>query len=169
MQFHSKVFCTKFDFVQISFFPFYANNRMFLSWWIAQVSVCDRLWASNELKTSIELEWAIHLLNFEPAGISCIELWAQWAKTHQALSLGHKVSIFFLSTGLPLARTKWVQSTFSSYCQLSSNQRHWFTSSIILPRKIFRKHWESHLGLSGEKQVCYLCAMQPPRSLNLNI
>ena len=30
----------------------------------------------------------------------------------------------FCSTDLPLARTRWVQSTFSSPCPLSSNQHH---------------------------------------------
>ena len=28
--------------------------------------------------------------------------------------------------------------------------------------KFFGECWESNLGLLGEKQVCYLCAMQPP-------
>ena len=38
-------------------------------------------------------------------------------------------------------RTRWVWSTFSSHCPLSSNQRRWLTSatSIILPLNFF---WE---------------------------
>ena len=48
---------------------------------------------------------------------------------------GQQVSpnFFFRRTGLPVARTRWVQSTFSSHCQLSSNQCRWLTpaTSII--------------------------------------
>ena len=36
---------------------------------------------------------------------------------------------FFCRTGLPLARTRWVWSTFSSHCQLSSKQCRWLTSA----------------------------------------
>ena len=44
----------------------------------------------------------------------------------------------FCRTGLPLARTRWVRSTFSSHCPLSSNQRRWLASAtwIIFPLKI---------------------------------
>ena len=43
----------------------------------------------------------------------------------------------FCSTGLPLARTRWVRSTLSSHCPLTSDQVHWFTSAtaIIFPLK----------------------------------
>ena len=70
----------------------------------------------------------------------------------------------FCSTGLPLARTRWVRLTFSSHGPLSSNQRHWFTSAklIIFPLKKIRECCESNLGLLGEKQKCYLRAMHPP-------
>ena len=42
-------------------------------------------------------------------------------------------------TGLPLARTGWVWSTFSRHCPLSSYQCHWLTSaaSMIFPLKFF--------------------------------
>ena len=36
---------------------------------------------------------------------------------------GLELAIFFCSTGLPLARTRWDRSTFSSHCPLSSYQR----------------------------------------------
>ena len=64
---------------------------------------------------------------------------------------------------MPLACTRWVRSTFSSHCLLSSNQCHWLTSatSIIVPLKFFWDSWESNPGQLDEKQVCYLCAMQP--------
>ena len=40
---------------------------------------------------------------------------------------------YFCRTGLPLARTRWAWSTFSSHCPLSSNQHRWLTwaTSII--------------------------------------
>ena len=38
---------------------------------------------------------------------------------------------FFCITSLPLAFTRWVQSTFSSHCPLSSKQRHWLTSAKV--------------------------------------
>ena len=71
---------------------------------------------------------------------------------------------FFCRTGFPLARTRWVQSIFSSHCPLSSNQCHWLTSAtlIIFPPEVFWECWELNLGLLSEKQVCYLYAMQPP-------
>ena len=47
-----------------------------------------------------------------------------------------KISIRILelvcSTCMPLARTKWFRSTFSSHCPLSSNQRRWLTSAIVI-------------------------------------
>ena len=44
------------------------------------------------------------------------------------------VAIFFIfcCTGLPLARTRWVRSTFSSHCSHSSNQRRWLTSASLI-------------------------------------
>ena len=70
----------------------------------------------------------------------------------------------FCSTGLPLARTWLVGSTFSSHYILSSKQHHWLTSapSIIFPLIKYWECWESNPPMLGEKQVCYLCAMQPP-------
>ena len=45
--------------------------------------------------------------------------------------------MFFCRDGLPLARSRWVWSTFSSHCPLSSIQPHWLTSatSIFFPHK----------------------------------
>ena len=47
---------------------------------------------------------------------------------------------------------------------LSSYQRSWLTSAtlIIFHLKFLWECCESNPGLLGEKQVCYLCAMQPP-------
>ena len=81
-------------------------------------------------------------------------------------SQGH---LCFCSTDLPLARTRWVQSRFSSHCPLSSHQRSWLTSetSIISSLKVFWERWELNLGPLGEKQVWYLCAMQPTMVINV--
>ena len=72
----------------------------------------------------------------------------------------------FCRTGLPLARIICVWSTLLSHSPLSSNQGCWWTSttSIIFPQKSFGGLLEIEPGLLGEKQVCYLCAMQPPLS-----
>ena len=71
---------------------------------------------------------------------------------------------FLCRTGLPLARTRWVWSTFPSHCPLSSNPRCWLTSATLIrfSSKNFLENWNSNSRLLGEKQVCYLCAMQPP-------
>ena len=47
--------------------------------------------------------------------------------------------VIFCSTGLPQAKTRWVQSKFSSHCPLSSNRGRWLTSatSIFFPLKFF--------------------------------
>ena len=39
--------------------------------------------------------------------------------------------MFYCSTGLPLARTRSVWSTFSSHFSLSSKQRRWLTSATL--------------------------------------
>ena len=87
----------------------------------------------------------------------------------RAIVLNYFTCSYFFSTCLPLAGTRWVRSSFSSHCPLSSNQRHWLTSatSIIFPVNIFGECWESNPRLLGEKQVCYLCAMQPTLHLIL--
>ena len=58
-----------------------------------------------------------------------------------------KVALFMCNIGLPLAWTRWVPSTFSSHCPLSSKQQHWITSAslIIFPLKKFRECWEVNL------------------------
>ena len=43
----------------------------------------------------------------------------------------NKKFFVLLACHYPLARFKWVPSTFSSHCQLSSTQRHWLTSAAI--------------------------------------
>ena len=40
-----------------------------------------------------------------------------------------ELTILFSSAGLSLARTRWVLSTVSSHCPLSSNQRRWLASA----------------------------------------
>ena len=66
----------------------------------------------------------------------------------------------FCSTSMPLTSTRWVQLTFSSLCPLyykqhcqKKSQRHW-----TIPKKFLGECWESN---PGEKQECFLCAMQP--------
>ena len=57
---------------------------------------------------------------------------------------------------------------FSSRCPLSSNQHNWLTTamSIICILKKFLELWKLNPELLCKKQVCYLCALQPP-PLNL--
>ena len=63
---------------------------------------------------------------------------------------------FFFCTGLPLARTRWVRTTFSSHCTLSSNQYSWLTSATAII--ISSENSLGMLGIKprllGEKQVC---------------
>ena len=65
----------------------------------------------------------------------------------------------FCSTSLLLASTKWFQLTFSSLCLLFQAVPSINLSSI---KKKFLGCRELNTGLVGEKQVCYLWAMQPP-------
>ena len=68
----------------------------------------------------------------------------------------------FCSSSLPLASTKWVKSTFSSLCPLSSYQRRqWISATLKIN---FQQRQESSPRLLGVKQECYLCAIatQPP-------
>ena len=57
----------------------------------------------------------------------------------------------FCGTCLPLASTRWVWSTFSSHCPLSSYQRRWFTSAmaIFFLLKTFWERWKFNLGQLG--------------------
>ena len=79
--------------------------------------------------------------------------------------LKHK--IFFCSTSLPLASTRWVQLTLSSLCPL------FLSSAVNKPQqyqeKILWECQESNLGLLGEKQVCYLCAMKRNHKIFISI
>ena len=83
--------------------------------------------------------------------------------------LRYEYKILFCSTGLPLARTRWVWSAFSRHCPLSFNQGHWLTSAtlIIFHLKKFRECWKLNPGLLGEKKICHLCAMHHPKYINL--
>ena len=65
-------------------------------------------------------------------------------------------SLSFVQQQLPLASTRWIRSTFSSLCLLSSNQCR--LSNIEIH---FLECRESNLGPLGEKQKCYLYAVQP--------
>ena len=78
-------------------------------------------------------------------------------------------SLFSWRTCLPLARTRWVWSTFSSHSPLSSHQRHWltFAASTLFPLQKIWVCWELNLGQLGEKHVCYLCAMLPSKNVSL--
>ena len=67
----------------------------------------------------------------------------------------------FCSTSLLLASTRYVRSTFSGLCLLSSNQIN--LSSIEIN---FWECQELNPGPLGEKQLFYLCAMQPTLVLN---
>ena len=51
---------------------------------------------------------------------------------------------FNYSTGLLLARTRWVRSIFSSHCPFFSHQRSWLTlaTSINFPLKFVWECWE---------------------------
>ena len=50
----------------------------------------------------------------------------------------------FCSTNLPQASTRWVGSTFSSHCQLSSKQPRWLTSATLI---IFSSEISGMLGI----------------------
>ena len=54
---------------------------------------------------------------------------------------------FFGITSLPLAFTRWVQSTFSSHCPLSSKQRHWLTSAKVTIFSFEKYHESQELNL----------------------
>ena len=66
----------------------------------------------------------------------------------------------FCSTSLPLASTRWFCLTFSSLCPLFQAVQSINLSSI---QKKFLGCRELNTGLVGEKQVCYLLAIQPTR------
>ena len=60
---------------------------------------------------------------------------------------------YFCSTSLSLASTKWVRSTFSSHCPLSSKPCHRLTpaTSTIFSPEFFWQCWESNPGQLGLK------------------
>ena len=71
-------------------------------------------------------------------------------------------AILFCSTGLPQARTRWVQSTFSSHWPLSSSQCHWWTSIDNFPLRNFWGCWESNPWQQGlEESMLPLCYAAP--------
>ena len=68
----------------------------------------------------------------------------------------------FCCTGLPLASTRWILSTFLSHCPGYSNKSSWLTSadSIIFPLNKFWECWQQNLGHLGQKTstlepLCY--------------
>ena len=63
-------------------------------------------------------------------------------------------------TWLALSSTKWVRSTFSSLCPLSSNQRCQTTSGTS--KNFFQECQESNPVLLGEKQECHFGPLLPP-------
>ena len=67
-----------------------------------------------------------------------------------------KVWLFFCTTGLLLASSWMVWSTFLRHFHLSSNQPHWFTSamSIFFPLKIFGNAGIQTSGQLGRKREC---------------
>ena len=75
---------------------------------------------------------------------------------------------FFVVLAYPKVGTRWIRSTFSSHCQLSSNQHRWLTSgtSIIYSSEMFWKCWESNPGQQGPQAsmltnvlCCPLCSI----------
>ena len=63
----------------------------------------------------------------------------------------------FLQQFLPLPSTKWVRSTFSSHCPLSSKQSSWSTTATLKKKfKNFRENWEYNPG-----QLCCHQVLQP--------
>ena len=77
----------------------------------------------------------IPLVTLEPLELK--RIWPQ----HDEISTvaGSQIISLFCSAILPLVSTRWVQSTFSSLCPLSSKQRRWLTSvtSTIFSSEIF--------------------------------
>ena len=71
------------------------------------------------------------------------------------------VMIPFLRTTLPLCRTRWVWSTFSSHCPLSSNQGRWKTLAALIIFFLWKN--SGLLGVkpraAGWEVICSICAM----------
>ena len=76
-----------------------------------------------------------------PRKLNCSNCSFDWSDFGGQLLLYHQ----------PLASTRRVRSTFSSHCPLSSNQRHWLTSSmsVIFSSEFCCECWESHPGQLG--------------------
>ena len=85
-------------------------------------------------------------------------LMPHWRKTGSGL--------LFCSTNLPLTSNKWVRSTIKLCSVLSLSSALSINISNIKKFRIPKKsweHWESNLGLLGEKQESYpLCFAPPP-------
>ena len=56
----------------------------------------------------------------------------RWHKPILPKAVMSRQGQLFCSTGLPLARTRLIRSTFSSHCPLFSNPRHWLTSATLI-------------------------------------
>ena len=81
------------------------------------------------------VSWASDLskLKVKKIALSCISqsiLWPdklyRYVSSHHLWRTNFKL---FCSTGLPLASTRWLRSTFSSHCPLSSIQCRWLISA----------------------------------------
>ena len=72
---------------------------------------------------------------------------------------------YFWSTSLPQASARWVPSTFSSHCPLSSKHPRWLTSatSTYFPLNFF---WNAGNWTQGSKYANQ-CAKQPPSIKNI--
>ena len=87
----------------------------------------------------------------------------------------------FFSTSFPLVRTRWVWSTFTSLCSLSSKQRHWLTPAsyrkigtwrhkcfLIRPQKVISiKVTASGFRTSAFCNTSYYCCQPGTRYIKL--
>ena len=80
--------------------------------------------------------------------------WTNWEPNGVILLM----SGLFCNASLPLSNTRWVQLTLSTVLSSAVNK------SQLHQEKNAWDCWESNPGLLGEKQGCYLCAMQPSYS-----
>ena len=113
-----------------------------------ETSDADRfLLTSSKAAGSDKSETQQAVFNREVGG-GQVEPQTKWVKEQK---------ICFCSNGLPLARTRWIWSTFSSHCQLPSNLKNIdnFSSEKI------RQHCELNPELLGEKQDGNLCNAAP--------
>ena len=68
----------------------------------------------------------------------------------------------FCNTSLPQARTRWFRWILSSLCPL-------FKAAPSISLCNIKRKFIWNPGLLGEKQLCYLCAVQPPFNLYFEV